>query len=62
MVYYGEKVLLLSSDGMLCIMAARYERVEKWIDLVMPHAMGLQVVGSLAICGGDNALVKSIDL
>jgi WD40 repeat protein len=62
LVFYGEKVLLLSSDGMLCIMAANYEKVEKWIDLVMPKAVGLKVVGSLALCGGDNALIKSVDL
>lgn len=62
LVFYQDKVLLLSSDGMLCIMAAKYERVEKWIDMVMPRALGLRVVGSLALCGGDNALVKSVDL
>ena len=62
LVFYGEKVLLLSSDGMLCIMAAKYERVEKWIDLVMPRALGLRVVGTLAVCGGDNSLIKSVDL
>lgn len=28
----------------------------------MPRALGLQVVGNLALCGGDNALIKSIDL
>lgn len=55
-------MLLLSSDGMLCIMGGRYDRVEKWIDLVMPRAQGLRVVGNLALCGGDNALIKSIDL
>jgi WD40 repeat protein len=57
-----EKIVLLSSDGMLCIMAAHYERVEKWIDLVISHAVGLKVVGNLALCGGDNALIKSVDL
>jgi|LakMenEpi03Aug12_release.lakeMendotaPanAssembly.Ray.scaffolds.fasta_scaffold1013496_2 hypothetical protein len=29
---------------------------------MMPHALGLRVVGTLAVCGGDNALVKSVDL
>jgi hypothetical protein len=57
-----EKVLLLSSDGMLCIMAGKYEKVEKWIDLIITHASGLRVVGDLALCGGDNAVIKAVDL
>ncbi len=28
----------------------------------MPRAVGLKVVGNLALCGGDNALIKSVDL
>lgn len=56
------KVILLGSDGMICIMSGNYEKVERWIDLVMPKALGLKVVGNLAFCGGDNSLIKTVNL
>jgi hypothetical protein len=36
-----DKLLLLSNDGLLCIIKGNYECIEKWIDLMMPEASGI---------------------
>lgn len=55
-------MLLLANDGLLCIMQSNYEKIEKWIDLSMQKATALELVNNLALCSGDNSLVKIIDL
>jgi hypothetical protein len=43
-------------------MSGKYERVEKWIYLIITHASVLRVVGDLALCGGDSVVIKAVDL
>lgn len=39
-----------------------YEKIDKWIDVMMQGAIGLELIGSVALCCGDHALVKAVDL
>ena len=54
--------MLLSSEGLICIISPGYEKIEKWVDVMMQGAVALELVGSVALCCGDHALVKAVDL
>jgi hypothetical protein len=54
--------VLLSSEGLICIISAGYEKTEKWIDVMMQGAVSLSLVDSVALCCGDHALVKAVDI
>jgi len=36
-----EKLVLLSSEGLICILSANYEKIEKWIDVMMQGVSAL---------------------
>lgn len=57
-------ILLLTSDGLLCLILKGYNeyKFSKCIDLMIQRASSLQVYENTVLCGGDNSLVKFIDL
>ena len=57
-----QKLILLSLEGFLCTISTKYEKVEKWIDLMMSNTSSLQIYGNFALCAGENSLIKIIDL
>lgn len=54
--------MLLSSEGLICIFTPGYEKIEKWIDVMMQGSIALELVDSTALCCGDHALIKVVDL
>ena len=44
------KILTLSSDGLLCIISKKEEKVEKWIDLMMQKTTSIEIYDNLALC------------
>jgi WD40 repeat protein len=58
----NQKLILLSEEGFLGTISHSYEKIEKWVDLGMPKTSSLQISGNIALCAGDNAVVKIIDL
>ena len=62
MSVYKGKILTLSSDGILCIVSKQLDKVEKWIDLIMQKTTSIQIFNKRAICAGDNAVIKVIDM
>jgi WD40 repeat protein len=61
---WGSYVLLLSSDGLLCMVSRgeQEDKLEKCIDLMIAKTTSMDLYQNTVMCGGDNALVKVIDL
>ena len=61
-VSWNEDLIVLTSDGILCLISKREEKLSKCIDLMMEKTTSMDIVGNLVMCGGDNSLIKVIDL
>lgn len=52
--------MALSSDGILCII--KNGTIDQMVDTKLTQPKGLDIFEKWAICGGENATIKVIDI
>ena len=60
MAHKNSKFLALTSDGMLCVV--NNEAIEKTVDLKQTDAKVLEIYEGLALCGGEDGIIKVVNI
>ena len=63
--FWSTYIILLTHDGLLCLIAAaspKNEKLEKCIDLMIEKTTSMDLYRDKLMCGGHNSLIKVIDL